>query len=95
MMNENLPELLLKLTKIMALSGVVVWVLTRRIFERVHQGVVLVVEAVAVGLIALYVLFGDAGVGFGIVCAGGALGLAGVLYVVLALMDRWAKGGGE
>lgn len=94
MLEQTLPDLLLKFAAVIALSGLVVWVLTRRVFERAPQGFVLVAGAVTVGLIALRVFFGDVGLVSGALCAGGALGLAGGLYAVLAIMERWARGGG-
>jgi hypothetical protein len=88
-------DLLTKLLLTLGLAAAVIWLLSRKFFERFPQNLVIVAEAVCVGLIALYVFYGDLGTGFGLLCAGGALGLGGALYALLWLMERWAKGGGD
>jgi hypothetical protein len=79
----------------LALSGVVIWVLSRSAFDRFPQGALWVVGAVAIGAIALMVFVGPVGGVVGLVCAGAAIGVGGLLYGLLWLMERWANGGGD
>ncbi len=87
--------LLEKFLLTLGLSAGVIWLLSRKTFNRLPQGLVIVMEAVAVGLIALFIFYGGVEAAFGLLCAGGALALGGALYAMLWLMERWAKGGGE
>jgi hypothetical protein len=77
------------------LSAIVIWLLTRSPFRRLPQGLVLVLGAIAVGLIALVVFFGAYGGGFGLMCGGAVVVAGAVLYLLLWLMERWAQGGGD
>jgi hypothetical protein len=79
----------------LALSGVVIWLLSRSTFDRLPQGVLWVAGAVAIGFIALLVFVGPLGGAVGLGCAGGVMAVGGILYGLLWLMERWASGGGE
>jgi hypothetical protein len=67
--------------------------LISRPLRRLNQGAALVIGAVLVGLIALAVFFGPAGWAPGLICAGGLVAAGLALYGLLALMERWARGG--
>jgi hypothetical protein len=88
-------ELLQQAGITLALSCVVLWLLSRSAFDRVSQGTLWVVGAVAIGLIALLVFVGPVGGVAGLACAGGAMAAGGLLYAFLWLMERWASGGGD
>ena len=79
----------------LALAGVAVWLLARLTARRWPQGAVLGAGAIIVGVIALTVFFGGSGGLFGLLCAGGLVGGALVLYGVLWLMERWARSGDD
>ena len=79
----------------LALSFVVIWLLSRSAFDRLPQGASWVVGAVTIGLIALLVFVGPLGGAVGLACAGGVIVVGGLLYALLWLMERWASGGGD
>jgi hypothetical protein len=77
------------------LSAVVILVLVSGPMRRLHQGAALVTGALLVGLIALAVFFGPGGWAPGVVCAVGLVTTGLGLYGLLALMERWARGGDD
>lgn len=79
----------------LALAGTAVWLLSRLTAKRWPQGAVLGAGAIVVGVITLTVFFGGSGGVFGLLCAGGLVAGVLVLYGVLWLMERWARGGDD
>jgi hypothetical protein len=79
----------------LALSCLIIWLLSRSAFDRVPQGTLWVVGAVLIGLTALLVFVGPLGGAVGLACAGGVIVVGGLLYAMLWLMERWASGGGD
>lgn len=73
------------------LSLLVILVLISAPLRRLRSGVVLVIGALLIGLIALVVFFGPAGWAPGLLCGGGVVAGGAALYGVLALMERWAQ----
>jgi hypothetical protein len=78
-----------------ALSCLIIWLLSRSAFDRVPQGTLWVVGAVLIGLTALLVFVGPLGGAVGLACAGGVVVVGGLLYAMLWLMERWASCGGD
>jgi hypothetical protein len=79
----------------LVLSLGILWVLSRTVFNRLPQGVVLVSGAIAVGAVVLLVFYGPVGIVTGLLCAGSVVAGGALLYSMLWLMERWAKGGGD
>jgi hypothetical protein len=79
----------------LALSCIVIWVLSRSVFDHLPQGAVWIVGVVAIGFIALMVFVGPLGGAVGLACAGGVIAVGGLLYALLWLMERWANNSEE
>jgi hypothetical protein len=79
----------------LALSCIVIWVLSRSVFDHLPQGAVWIAGVVAIGFIALMVFVGPLGGAVGLACAAGVIAVGGLLYALLWLMERWANNSEE